>query len=112
MEFISGLGIDVIDLTRKELQDFNFAKRYMTNDEYKIFLTLKTNSEKSNYMACIWSLKEAIIKATNHNIIFSKINIQLTNEAPQCLIENYKIFLSFSYEKKIATAIAIAYKLN
>lgn len=109
---ITGLGIDIVDLTRKEFNTPNFATRYMTSYEYQTYKKCNTKIEKINYMACIWSLKEAIIKATNHEIIFSDIEIILTNEAPICNVSSHKVFLSFSFEKKIAIGIAIAYKNN
>lgn len=107
---MTGLGIDIVDLTREEFNTPNFATRYMTKYEYEVYMKCNSEHEQKNYMACIWSLKEAIIKATNHEVIFSDIEIKLTSEAPVCNITTHKIFLSFSFEKKIATGIAIAYK--
>lgn len=81
---LNGLGIDIVDLTRNEFDDLNFAKRFMTKNEYAIFLSKDSELGKRNYMGCIWSLKEAIIKATNHEFIFSDIDVALTSEAPVC----------------------------
>lgn len=99
-------GVDIVDLSRPELKDFPFAKRFMTTNEYDVFLLINNVEEKKKYMAAIWSLKEAIIKATNHKYLFSYIDIKLsyfTN--PICNIEN--VDLSLSYEEKWVLGSAI-----
>lgn len=102
-------GIDIVDLSREELNDFAFAKRFMTINEYNVFLGLSSKKQKKEYMAAIWSLKEAIIKATNHLYIFSYIDIKLfSNSNPVCNIE--KINLSISYEFKYVIGSAIYYR--
>lgn len=107
---LNGLGIDIVDLTRNEFDDLNFAKRFMTKNEYAIFLSKDSELGKRNYMACIWSLKEAIIKATNHEFIFSDIDVALTSEAPVCNLKGHKLFLSVTFEKTLIVAIAIGFK--
>lgn len=107
---LNGLGIDIVDLTRNEFDNLEFAKRFMTENEYKVFLTKETEISKKNYMGCIWSLKEAIIKATNHEFIFSDIDIVMTSEAPICNLKGHKLFLSISFEKTLIVAIAIGFK--
>lgn len=109
---IIGHGIDIIDLERKEIQDYHLAKRFMTPYEYETGLKMQDNPfEQHLYLAGIWALKEAIIKATNHTYLFSEIEIQLANQkAPKCVLSQYELFLSLSYEKKYAIASAIALK--
>lgn len=107
---LNGLGIDIVDITREEFNDLNFAKRFMTEKEYKFFLLKDSDFSKRNYMGCVWALKEAIIKATNHEFIFSEISIELTNEAPICNLKGHKLFLSVTFEKEFIVAIAIGFK--
>ncbi|MDE5651555.1 MAG: 4'-phosphopantetheinyl transferase superfamily protein [Ureaplasma sp.] len=103
-----GIGIDVVDLNRSEFKTNGFFQRYMTPKEYEV---IENNQQVSaNYYAGIWSLKEAIIKATNHQFNIQDISIKFTNEAPVCNLPGYKLFLSISYEKQIAVAIAICFK--
>ncbi|MDE5617548.1 MAG: 4'-phosphopantetheinyl transferase superfamily protein [Ureaplasma sp.] len=103
-----GIGIDVVDLTRDEFKTSNFFERYMTPEEYQI---VRDNKQITpHYYAGIWSLKEAIIKATNHQFNIQDISIKFTNEAPICNLPGYKLFLSISYEKQIAVAVAICFK--
>lgn len=99
-------GIDIIELSRQELNNFKFAKRFMTNNEYNNFLLIKNNNEKRKYMASIWCLKEAIIKATNHKYLFSEINITLSyNKEPICNILNINLSISYEINYIIASAI-------
>lgn len=108
---ICGHGIDIVDLTRDEFNDPLFAKRYMTKKEYDVCLKICHDSLKlRNYMASIWSLKEAIIKALNHQLIFSEIEIQFTSEAPKCEVIGYQLFLSVSFERQYIIASAISVK--
>ena len=106
-----GHGVDIVDLTRHEFDDPNFAKRYMTQQEYEVCQKIQDKNELRNYMASIWSIKEAIIKAINHQFIFSEINIKFTSEAPICELEGYKLFISVSFEKQFIIASAISYKI-
>lgn len=102
-------GIDIIQLNREELKDLSFAKRFMTINEYKVFLSLGNNfDQQKRYTAAIWSLKEAIIKATNHKFLFSKIEINLNNDAaPKCNIDNINLSLSYEIDYIIGSAIYI-----
>ena len=106
-----GHGIDIVDSTRPEFDNLKFAKRYMTENEYKVALSINNSFQLRNYMASIWSIKEAIIKAINHQFIFSEIDIKFTSEAPQCFLEGYKLFISVSYEKQYIIASVISYKI-
>lgn len=108
--FPFGHGIDIVDNSRKEFDDFNFAQRYMTVDELNNMNNLDSILSKKMYMIGIWAIKESIVKAMNHTIVFSKINIQFTEEAPSCIIDGYKLYISLSYEKSYTIASCIAYK--
>lgn len=110
----TGHGIDIVDLNRNEFNDLEFSKRYMTPAEYEYGKIHFADNQlaRRNYNAAIWSLKEAIIKATNHEVIFSKIEIKLTSEAPQCQLENFHLLLSLSFERTMIIASAIAYKID
>lgn len=107
-----GYGIDIVENSRVEFYDINFASRYMTKNELE-YLDKKclNNFSKKMYMIGIWAIKESIIKAMNHNIIFSDIEIQMTLEAPKCIINGYRLYISLSYEKNYTIASTIAYKL-
>lgn len=106
-----GHGIDIVDNFRNEFNDINFANRYMTKNEIYFLNKLDTNNSKKMYMIGIWAIKESIVKAMNHNIIFSNIDVEFTNEAPICKIHGYRLFISLSYEKKFTIASCIAYKI-
>lgn len=111
-ELPTGFGIDIVDLRRSEFDNLEFAKRYMTKKEYEYgLINYKDNPEAHRrYNAAIWSLKEAIIKATNHKVIFSKIEISLTNEAPVCLLDDFILYLSLSFERECLVSSAISFK--
>ena len=47
-------GLDIIQLNREELKDLSFAKRFMTSNEYKVFLSLANNfDQQKRYTAAI-----------------------------------------------------------
>lgn len=106
-----GHGIDIVENSRIEFNNMDFAYRYMTRDEIKQLSKLNNDYEKRMFMIGIWALKESIIKAMNHTIIFSQISIIMTNEAPICQINGYKLFLTLSYEHNYTIASCISYKL-
>ena len=61
---IFGIGTDLVDISRfKKMKSLdNFAKKTLSNDELKIFNTLK-ESNKASYLAKQFAGKEAISKA-------------------------------------------------
>ena len=107
----NGFGIDIVDNNRIEFNDINFAKRYMSKNEYLNFKKIKNLHQQRMYMIGIWAIKESIVKAINHQLIFSSIDIVFTNEAPICNLDGYQLFISISYEKKFTVASTISYKI-
>lgn len=107
-----GHGIDIVENSRIEFDDINFASRYMTKKELDYLdKKCKNNFSKKMYMIGIWAIKESIVKAMNHNVIFSDIEINITSEAPECIINGYKLYISLSYEQNYTIASTIAYEL-
>ena len=105
---ITGHGIDILNISRQELQGYRLAKRFMTKNEYEIGLKMEA-AEQHHYVCAIWSLKEATIKATNHQFLFSEIEINIAHQkAPTCSLPGYELWMSLSYEKEFVIASVIA----
>ena len=50
---INGLGIDIISLKRTELNDCNFAQRFMTNNEIMVLNSYTNLEQKKSHMAAV-----------------------------------------------------------
>lgn len=92
------IGIDITDISRFENKSDNYAKRFLSTQEFEDF---KKTSKKAFFLALHWAIKEAIYKCDNYYVNFSKINISKSKEGRMI----FKDFLiSTSSEKNTLVA--------
>jgi holo-[acyl-carrier protein] synthase len=118
---IKGHGIDITTVSRfMEMDDLKllaFAKRILTEKEYKIFADLQF-ARKIYYLTKIWSAKEAIAKAFGTGVRDEVVwqNIEILNDdlgAPKVNFKNaldstnLTCFLSISHEGEYIMSSAI-----
>lgn len=65
------IGVDLTKISRFENKDEKFAKKILSNEEYKEWEKQKS----SKFLATRWAIKEAIYKADNNFYEFKKIDI-------------------------------------
>ncbi len=97
------IGIDLTSISRFKGKEEKFAKRILSSEEKKLFKECK---DKTQFIATRWALKEAIFKADNKMLEFSKINIKKENDK----YINKGFQLSTSKEEDIIIAIAMKEK--
>lgn len=107
---MKNVGIDIIEINRMKINT-KLIKRYLSNEEWKKFQTLKTVLRKKQFLASKWALKEAIFKALpSEHLIFNQINITENQYGqPIVKIKNYQISLSLSHNQNNVIAIAICF---
>jgi len=123
---IKGHGIDITTVSRfMEMDDLKllaFAKRILTENEYKIFADLQY-ARKIHYLTKIWSAKEAIAKAFGTGVRDEVVwqNIEILNDdlgAPRVTfknelnLSNYNCHLSISHEEHYIMSSAILEHAN
>lgn len=110
MEFQKiNVGIDLVNFKRKEFKDARFAKRICTPDEYALYLQKPNAYSKKTYLASLWAIKEAILKATHKSYGLHEINVLKTENGSQVKLAFHEVKISVSYEDKYVTAMVIAY---
>ncbi|MFD2130488.1 holo-ACP synthase [Pseudogracilibacillus auburnensis] len=117
---ISGIGIDIIELSRIKkaiTRNNRFIDRILTENEKGVYETYKKEQRKLEYVAGRFAAKEAFAKATGKGIgklSFQHIEI-LTKEngAPMMNVQGYegeKIYLSITHSKQYAVAQVVITK--
>lgn len=108
---MENIGIDILEIDRMNL-NINFIRRFLSEEEIKIFQTTETILKKKKFLASRWALKEAIYKALPfEHLVFNKINISKNEyNQPTVNIKDYIIKLSLSYSQTNVVAIAVVFK--
>lgn len=104
------VGIDLLESKRISLKD-EFINRILSIKEKEEF-NAKTNvQDKKRYLCTIWTCKEAIFKLNLSKLnSYQKISILHDSDGKPFCLENKKIKLSVSHEKKYTIAIALLVK--
>ncbi len=107
---VDDLGIDLLKTSRIKLND-SFINRVLTPKEKEELSTKSNNNSKKQYIATVWSCKEAIFKLNLDGYSsYQNISILHDNKGKPYCDENKKIMLSISHEKKYTIAIAFLKK--
>ncbi|WP_215825504.1 4'-phosphopantetheinyl transferase superfamily protein [Spiroplasma endosymbiont of 'Nebria riversi'] len=106
---IKGVGIDIVSIKRMQLKK-SFINKVLHLEEVSYLQTIKSETEKKQFLAGRWALKEALYKAINNVnevLIFCEVNIQLVNKQLQWIGFENNSWLSISHEKEYAVGMAI-----
>ncbi len=104
------VGIDLLKTSRIKLNDA-FIKKILSTKELEEFNSKTTKQAKIQYLATVWSTKEAIFKLNISNLnTYSKISILHTKEGKPYCDENPDIMISISHEKEYTIAVAFLKK--
>lgn len=105
----SHVGVDIVDLKRLKLDHLHFIKHVLTDKEYEIFESLKSDQRKIEYLGGRFASKEAVLKAIGTGIGGMKFkDIEILNEPsgkPYLNIPNSSI--SISHDGGLAIAMVI-----
>lgn len=107
---IKGIGTDITERKRFNKDNEYFNNRFLSDEEIKMLKTYESE-EAIDFLSGRWAAKEAIVKASNKEIIFSSIEIlKSPSGAPKVYInkeiqENIKV--SISHEKEYTIAFCV-----
>lgn len=109
---IKGIGTDIISNTRVKNSDVN--DRFLSEKEKEVYKNIGSDG-KNNFLSGRWAAKEAIIKASNKEFIFSDISIiNSPTGKPFVFIGNIKridIHLSISHDVEYTIAFCVIEKV-
>ncbi len=107
---IKDVGIEILKTSRIKLNNA-FIDKILSDKEKVEFNQKKNNASKKQYLATIWTCKEAIFKL---NLLalngYQKISILHDSNGKAYCFENQNIMLSVSHEKRYTIAIAFLNK--
>ncbi len=108
------IGVDIIDNQRiktKMKKNPRLISRILSSKEQVIFHNLKSDLRRVEYLASRFAAKEAIIKATNKQFLFQKIEILNSNSGtPEVIYNQQKVNnlkISIAHEQHYSVAFAI-----
>ncbi len=105
---IKGIGVDIVKIERISITD-NFINKVLSNDEIKIFKTLKSVSRQKEFLAGRFAAKEAYFKALKTGIgpiALKDISI-LNGISGEPVINQSNTHISISHEKEYAIAYVV-----
>jgi len=107
-----GIGVDIVDLDRFDLDNVHFIERILTVNEYKVFQSMKSKKRQLEYLGGRFAGKEAYLKACQlglGGIDFHDIEI-LNREDGSPYLNDSHAQISLSHEKKYVIAFVIKEK--
>lgn len=109
---MKGIGVDIIDLDRLDIENIHFVERILSVNEYQLFRQMKSKQRRLEFLGGRFAGKEAYLKA-NHKglggIDFHDIEI-LNDEDGSPYLNDNNALISISHEKKYAIAFVIVEK--
>lgn len=106
---IKGIGCDIVDLSRLDIDNDNLALKILTAQELEIYKNKKTSKQKREFLGGRFAGKEAFFKAVGiERGLNSFHDIEILNDVNGRPYLNYsKSFISLAHENKYAVAYVI-----
>ena len=106
---MKGIGVDIVDLDRLDIENLHFVERILTIQEYQIFRNIKSAKRRVEFLGGRFAGKEAYLKAKHTGlggIDFHDIEI-LNDESGCPYLNDDKAQISISHEEKYAVAFVV-----
>ena len=105
---ILGLGIDSVSVKRVgSLIDVGFLKRFLHQEEAEYFRSLKTFDMQVDYVAKLWAIKEACVKAWPEDIAISQVTVIKTEKGYSLKVTGCNAWISVTSDKDYVTAVCV-----
>jgi holo-[acyl-carrier protein] synthase len=106
---IKGIGCDIVDLSRLDINNDSLALKILTAKEFEIFKNKKTFKQKKEFLGGRFAGKEAFFKAIGiEKGLNSFQDIEILNDINGKPYLNYsKSFISLAHENNYAVAYVI-----
>lgn len=106
---IKGIGCDIVDLSRLDINNNSLALKILTVQEFEIYKNKKTSKQKKEFLGGRFAGKEAFFKAVGiEKGLDSFQDIEILNDINGKPYLNYsKSFISLAHENNYAVAYVI-----
>ncbi len=109
---MKGIGVDIVELNRLNIDNEHFLKRILTQKEYLIFQSINNEKRKREYLGGHFAGKEAYMKACHlglGKIAFT--DIEILNDEDGCpYLNDEHAHISISHENEYAIAFVLKEK--
>jgi holo-[acyl-carrier protein] synthase len=109
---MKGIGVDIVDLERLDINNLHFVKRILSDRELQLYHQMKSDQRRLEFLGGRFAGKEAYLKAYHKGI--GGINfqdIEILNDESGCpFLNDENAQISISHEKKYAVAFVIVEK--
>ncbi|MEG0592744.1 MAG: holo-ACP synthase [Coprobacillus sp.] len=104
-----GIGVDIVDLDRLDIENQHFIEKILSINEYNVFRTLNSKQRRLEFLGGRFAGKEAYMKAHHKGIgSFDFHSIEILNDEDGCPYLNDDLAeISISHEKKYAIAFVM-----
>lgn len=106
---IVGIGCDIVDLGRINVDDDRLAVKVLSDQELEIYRKITNKNIKRQYLGTRFSVKESFYKATSHlNLEHTYKSLTLLNDENGRPFLNYpNAHVSISHEKQMAITYVV-----
>ena len=106
---IKGIGCDIVDLSRLDINNDSLALKILTAKEFEIYKNKKTFKQKKEFLGGRFAGKEAFFKAIGiEKGLNSFQDIEILNDINGKPYLNYSIsFISLAHENNYAVAYVV-----
>ncbi|MDD3026686.1 MAG: holo-ACP synthase [Erysipelotrichaceae bacterium] len=106
---IVGIGCDIVDLARINVDDDRLAVKVLSEPELEIYRKITNKNIKRQYLGTRFSVKESFYKATSHlNLEHTYKSLTLLNDENGRPFLNYpNAHVSISHEKQMAITYVV-----
>lgn len=109
---MKGIGVDIVDLDRLDIENLHFVERILSVNEYQLFRQMNSKQRRLEFLGGRFAGKEAYLKAYHKGLggmDFHDIEI-LNNEDGSPYLNDNNALISISHEKKYAIAFVVVEK--
>lgn len=106
---MKGIGVDIVELTRLNIDNEHFIKRVLSKEELQQFSLLKSDQRKREYLGGRFAVKEAYLKAKGlglGGISFQDISV-LNDENGAPYLNDSHALVSISHEKEMVIGFVV-----
>ncbi len=109
---IEGIGCDIVDLTRINVDDDSLAIKVLSDVEFDIYQKITNKNIKRQYLGTRFSVKESFYKATSHlDLEHTYKSLTLLNDDNGRPYLNYpNAHVSISHERELAITYVVVEK--
>lgn len=109
---MKGIGVDIVDLERLDINNLHFVQKILAPQEYTAFCQMSSHKRKLEYLGGRFAGKEAYMKAYHKGLGHFHFHdiIILNHDDGSPYLNDEHAYISISHEDKYAIAFVLVEK--